>query len=154
MAKTYIRYEQKKGFWISEYTFEIISDFVCKAFEKEGLKNKPEWYTDLYDDFDQIRLGHVQGYCVVLFEDRLAFETEREEKIIEVFEIAKKLIEKEGEMLTVNKLNQMQDIKDWPDTAVEWIGPLYTKDMLEVVEIMIKMMKKEWTESNYEPDFK
>jgi hypothetical protein len=48
----------------------------------------------------------------------------------------------------------MQDIKDWPQTQVEWTGPLYTDDMINVVDIMIKMLKKEWNDGDYVAEFK
>lgn len=153
-STTYIRYEKNKGFWIGEFDFEIISAFIVKAFEQIGLQNKPDWYLGIYEDFDEIMKGHQQRVMFVLFDDYLAFIPERESEIIKVFEVAKKLIQEEGEKLFPEKLNKMQDIKDWPQTQVEWTGPLFTDDMINVVDIMIKMLKKEWDDGDYKVKFK
>ncbi|MFH6956755.1 hypothetical protein ACHRV1_05060 [Flavobacterium aquidurense] len=152
-STTYISYEENKGFWIGEFDFETISAFIVNAFEQIGLKDKPEWYLGIYEDFDEIMKGHLQKVMFVLFDDYLAFIPERESEIIEVFELAKNLIQDEGEKLLPEKLNKMQDIKDWPQTQVEWIGPLYTDNMIHVVDIMIKMLKKEWNDGDYKVEF-
>lgn len=153
-STTYISYEKKKGFQIGEYEFEIISAFIVKAFQQIGLQNKHEWYLGIYEDFEEIIKGHQQRVMFVLFDDYLVFIPEKESEIIEVFELAKKLIQDEGEKLPPEKLNKMQDIKDWPQTQVEWTGPLYTNDMINVVDIMIKMLKKEWNDGDYVAEFK
>ncbi|OHT45002.1 hypothetical protein [Flavobacterium tructae] len=153
-STTYINYEEKKGFWIGEFTFEIICAFIVTAFEQITLQDKPDWYLEIFEDFDEIRKGHLQRRMVLLLEDYLAFLPEKENKIIEVFELAKKLIQNEGEKILPEKLNKMQDIKDWPQTEVEWTGPIYTDDMIHVVDIMILMLKKEWTEQDYTVVFK
>jgi hypothetical protein len=153
-STTYIDYEKNKGFWITEGDFEIISAFVVNAFEKIGLQNKPEWYLEIFEDFDEIMKGHQQRVMHILFDDSLAFIKKRELQIIEVFELARKLIQEEGEKLLPEKLNKMQDIKDRPYTIVEWTGPLYTDDMIHVVDIMIKMLKREWHDGDYKVEFK
>lgn len=153
-STTYIRYEKNKGFWIGEFDFEIISTFIVKAFEQIGLQNKPDWYLSIYEDFDEIMKGHQQRVMFVMFDDYLDFIPERESEIIKVFEVAKKLIQEEGEKLFPEKLNKMQEIKDWPQTQVEWTGPLYTDDMIHVVDIMIKILKKEWNDGDYKVEFK
>lgn len=153
-STTYIRYERNKGFWIGEFDFEIISAFIVNAFEQIGLNNKPDWYLEIFEDFEEIMKGHQQRVMHVLFDDSLAFIPERESEIIEVFELAKNLIQDEGEKILPEKLNKMQDIKDWPQTQVEWTGPLYTDDMIHVVDIMIKMLKKEWNDGDYKVEFK
>ncbi|MFB9079012.1 hypothetical protein ACFFLS_10060 [Flavobacterium procerum] len=153
-STTYIRYEKNKGFWITEGDFEIISAFVVNAFEKIGLKNKPEWYLEIFEDFDEVMKGHQQRVMHILFADSLDFIPERESKIIEVFELTKKLIHEEGEKLSPEKLNKMQKLKDRPHTIVEWTGPLYTDDMIHVVDIMIKMLKREWNDGDYKVEFK
>jgi len=153
-STTYIRYEKNKGFWIREFKFEIISSFIVNAFEQIRLKDKPEWYLEIFEDFEEIMKGHKQRVMHVLFDDSLAFIPEREFEIIEVFELAKKLIQDEGEKLLPEKLNKMQDIKDWPQTQVEWTGPLYTDVMINVVDIMIKMLKKDWNDGDYVAEFK
>ncbi|QGK72785.1 hypothetical protein [Flavobacterium sp. SLB02] len=153
-STTYIRYEKNKGFWIGEFEFEIITAFIVNAFEEIGLKDKPEWYLEIFEDFEEITKGHQQRVMHILFDDSLAFITKRESEIIKVFELAKKLIQQEGEKLLPEKLNKMQDIKDWPQTQVEWTGPLYTDDMIHVVDIMIKMLRKEWNDGNYAAEFR
>jgi hypothetical protein len=153
-STTYISYEKDKGFWIREFKFEIISAFIVNAFEQIGLQNKPEWYLGIYEDFDEIMKGHQQRVMFVMFDDYLDFIPERESEIIKVFEVAKKLIQEEGEKLFPEKLNKMQEIKDWPQTQVEWTGPLYTDDMINVVDIMIKMLRKEWNDGDYKVEFK
>jgi predicted nuclease with RNAse H fold len=153
-STTYIDYEENKGFWIREFKFEIISAFIVDAFKQIGLENRPEWYLEAFEDFDEIAKGHLQRMMVVLFDQHLAFNKERELEIIEVFELAKKLIQIQGEKLLPEKLNKMQEIKDRPHTIVEWTGPLYTDDMIHVVDIMIKMLKREWHDSNYKVEFK
>ena len=90
-STTYINYEEKKGFWIGEFTFEIICAFIVTAFEQITLQDKPDWYLEIFEDFDEIRKGHLQRRMVLLLEDYLAFLPEKENKIIEVFELAKKL---------------------------------------------------------------
>jgi hypothetical protein len=153
-STTYISYEEKKGFRITEIKFEIISAFIVRAFEQIGLTDKPEWYLEIYEDFAEIMKGHQQRVMFILFDDYLAFIPERELKIIEVFELAKKLIQEEGEKLFPEKLNKMQELKDWPQTQVEWISPLYTDDLINVVDIMIKMLRKEWNDGDYVAEFK
>ena len=153
-STTYISYERNKGFRITEGDFEIISAFVVNAFEQIGLQNKPEWYLGIYEDFDEIMKGHQQRVMYVLFDDYLAFVPERELEVIKVFELTKELIKQEGEKLLPEKLNKMQEIKDRPYTQVEWTGSLYTDDMIHVVDMMIKMLKKEWNDGDYKVEFK
>lgn len=153
-STTYISYEKDKGFWIREFKFEIIAAFIVNAFEQIGLEDKPEWYLETFEDFYEITKGHQHGIMFILFDDYLAFNTKRELQIIEVFELAKRLIQEEGEKLLPEKLNKMQDIKDRPHTIVEWTGPLYTDDMIHVVDIMIKMLKREWHDGDYKVQFK
>jgi hypothetical protein len=153
-STTYINYEENKGFWIIEVKFEIVSAFIVNAFEQIGLKEKPEWYLEIFENFEEIMKGHRQRVMYVLFDDYLAFNPKREYEIIEVFELAKKLIQKEGEKIPLEKLNKIQEVKDWPQTRVEWISPLYTDDLIHVVDIMTKMLKKEWNERDYVAKFK
>ena len=141
-------------FWIRESKLEIISAFIVNAFVEKGIQNKPDWYLEIFEDFDEIMKGHQQRVMHILFEDSLDFIKERELQIIEVFELAKKLIQKEGEKLLPERLNKMQDVKDRPHTIVEWTGPLYTDDMIHVVDIMIKMLKREWHDGDYKVEFK
>lgn len=153
-STTYISYEKNKGFRIRESKFEIISTFIVNAFEQIGLKDKPKWYLETFEDFDEIMRGHQQKVMYVLFNYHLAFIPERESEVIEVLGLAKKLIEQEGEKLLPEKLNKMQEIKDWPQTQVEWTAPLYTDDMICVINIMIKMLKREWEDGDYVAEFK
>lgn len=153
-STTYISYEKNKGFRITEVKFEIICAFIVNAFEQTGLKDKPEWYLEIFEDFEEIMKGHRQRVMFVLFDDSLAFILERESEIIEILELAKKLIQEEGEKIPLEKLNKMQEVKDWPQTRVEWISPLYTDDLICVVDIMIKMLKKEWNNGDYVAEFK
>ena len=153
-STTYIRYERKKGFWIRESKLEIISAFIVNAFVEKGMQNKTDWYLEIFEDFDEIMKGHQQRVMHILFEDSLDFKPERENEIIQVFELAKKIIQEQGEKLLPEKLNKMQSVKDWPHTVVEWTGPLYTDDMIHVVDIMIKMLKKEWHDGDYKVEFK
>lgn len=151
---TNIFYEKDKGFWIDESDFEIICAYIVKAFEEKGLKNQEEWYIELYEDFEDIMKGHKQKTMFITFEllDNLQ---EREEKIISVLESYKTLISKEGEKLSAEKMNKMQAVKDWGEyTKVEWVGPLYTADMLQTIDIMIAMLKHEWTDGKFMMKFR
>jgi hypothetical protein len=150
---TYIKYIPEKGFWINEFDLEIVCTYIADAFEQKGLKTKSNWYMEIYEDFLDIKLGRKQRMMFIGFK-LLEFKSEREEEIINILRYAKKNIEKEGEELSAAKLNDMQKVKDRLQTHVEWTGPIKTEDLSNVIDIMIRMIKKEWTDGDYVVRFK
>lgn len=53
----------------------------------------------------------------------MEFEQDREEQIIDVFELAIKMLkDKKIEKLLPEELNQIQSMKDWSGTKGEWVG--------------------------------
>lgn len=141
-------YEKNKGFWIHEADFEIVSHYIALAFKQKELSNKPEWYLNIYEDFQEISKGHYQNYAYLNFKDDLNFKKERELQIIEILELTKDIVLKEGDYLTKEKLNSIdKKNKDWgEDTRVEWIANIYTEDIIGVIDILIKMLKHQWHE--------
>ncbi|WP_299674407.1 hypothetical protein [uncultured Dokdonia sp.] len=154
MKTSYHTYDKGKGFWIKESYFELVSYFIVKSFINEELEDKPMWYLDVYEDFLDITNGYVQGYAYLNFEGDLEFIEEREQEIIVILEKAIDIIVLEGEKVSYNKLNKWEeDKKDWPDTKIEWISDVYAEDLINVVNILMKMLKHECKE-NIDVDWK
>ncbi|GGG23219.1 hypothetical protein GCM10011344_24950 [Dokdonia pacifica] len=154
MKTSYHTYNKEKGFYIKESYFELVSFFIVKSFINEELEDKPIWYLNIYEDFLDITNGHVQGYAYFNFEGDLEFIEEREQEIIVILEKAIDIITLEGDKIPYNKLNKWEeDKKDWPDTKIEWISDVYTEDLINVINILIKMLKHEWKE-NIDVDWK
>lgn len=147
MKTSYHTYSKEKGFYIKESYFELVSYFIVQSFIDEGLENKPIWYLNIYEDFLEITNGHIQGYAYLNFEGDLEFIEEREQEIIDILVKAIDIIALEGEKISYHKLNTWEEgKKDWPDTKIEWIADIYTEDLVNVINILIKMLKHEWEE--------
>lgn len=149
MATTFINYEKDKGFEINEAFMEILSNFICQVFESRGLDIKPQWYIELYEDFDLCTKGTYQNWMAFNFEDYLENDTAKEKELISILEETKSLIAKNGEEVSIITLQKFEEKKDMEENRNKWTIPIKTKDLINLTEILIKMFKYEWKENDY-----
>jgi hypothetical protein len=152
MAQTRIKYKNDKGFWIPEACMEIVSNYICEAFEQRGLDNRPEWYMDLYDDFEVARKGVLIGMLVILFESTIP-DAVGEQEFVSVLNDAKEILSKAGKEISTEKLNEFEDKKPDKYFSRKWSKPMQVKDLVKVLDILTQMMNGVWEETDYEVKF-
>lgn len=150
MSLTQIDYDNKRsGFWIHEGHMEKISHYIARAFEELGLENKEEWYIELYEDFDMAGKAIKRSWLVFSFEDYLGFDPAKEQALIQVLEKTKQNIQAKGEEISKHELNEIEANALQPRVLGDLQKVIKTKDIIHVLDIMIKMFKHEWPESDY-----
>lgn len=153
MAQTFINYGKNKGFEINEAFMEILSNFICQTFENRGFGSKPQWYTDMYEDFDLCSKGVYQNWMSFVFEDYLNNDVSRENELINILEETKTLISSEGEKIGLAELQKLEDRKISEDSKNKWNIPIQTSDLISVLDILIKILRYEWKSDNYKVTF-
>jgi hypothetical protein len=144
---TGINYIDKNVLWIREQFVESLSNYVCQVFESQGLDGKPEWYIEIYEEFDVVRKGLRPGYVGFVWEDDLQNDSSREAEIIAILEEAKTMIAAKGKEISTHELNELEQNREIVEYRQNWPLPVQTKDYIQVLDIFIKMLKHEWMES-------
>lgn len=147
MAKeTRIKY-RNKGFWINEHFVEVISKYLCEAFEYAGLSNFSQNLQDVYDSCDSNRSGVFIGMVNIPLNliandiDKAAF--------INVIEQAKSSILLNGTELSLNVLNQIENDKTDEYFKQQWHSPIKTQSLISTLNIIKQMLNGTWQPLNY-----
>lgn len=140
---TFIDYEEDKGFWIDEAYMELVFYFIWKTFNRINpdvdFKEKMEWY------LESAASSGLYGMLVLGWQDILKTPKE-EEEMIEILETTKKDLEVFGEFISIEELTEAASYEKNPEYRSKWSKPLKTEEVIKVIEALITMLKKEWTE--------
>jgi len=148
MPETFIDYETDKGFGISEAFLEVLSNFICQVFEEKGLANKSEWYLNLYNEFDIARKGLRQGYLGFLLKKFLNDQV-KEQEFVSILKATKSKIQNKGTEIRIQDLNSLEKNKPKDVFKNNWTIPIKTKDLVNVLDILIKMINGEWQSTTH-----
>ncbi len=153
MGDTKIEYKGKKGFWIAEAFIEILSHYICKAFEQKDISAMPEGLKEIYEDCIDNRSGASIGIVNISL-DRYITNDEDALLLVEVLEDTKKIILAEGDEVSVKELNKIEDAKVDESFKIYWNTPVKTSSFVGTLDIMQKMLKGEWESTNHGVWFK
>lgn len=145
-AQAYIEYKEK-GFWIPEAFIEILSEYICEAFEKNGLNSFSENLQKIYDDCDSNRRGGMLNMVDITLDD-INNENDKDALIV-VFEQTKALILSNGEELTIDALDQIESRKVDDEFKRSWRLPIKTQSLAATLDIMQQLLKETWAYSDY-----
>lgn len=138
MADTQISYKGQ-GFWISEIFVEILCQFICQAFESIGFGVFSRDLIDIYDDCNVIRKGMHGGMVVILFDDSLQTSSDLS-AMINVLQQTKPIILNYGDELTVDYLNQFENVKDKNSRRSYWKTPIKTKSLIDTMDLLVQTL--------------
>jgi hypothetical protein len=152
MEDALVRYRQK-GFWIAESFIEILSEYICKEFERKEITEYSKPLQKLYDSIDGNRTGEKIGMVGIPF-DRLISSKEDENDLITIFQNVKTTLQAKGEKIEIEELKEIESRKTDDYFKREWFKPIYISSFVTTLDIMIKMLKGEWQSNNHAVWFK
>lgn len=146
MAKdTKITNKEGKGFWIDISDLQILSHFLIQIFEKHSLKLKNELFDDIYDRLLFNRQSLLEDMTDIYL-DELEIQNDID-TMIKVLEETKVIVAEQGEFISVDFINGLNQYRDKTEQW-NWSKPIYTSSFIKVLDIMILMLKNEWSETD------
>ncbi|WP_241316245.1 hypothetical protein [Chryseobacterium arthrosphaerae] len=140
-----IKNKDGMGFWIDKADIEVLSHFLIQIFDKYNLKSKNEIFDDMYDVLDFNRQGIRYSTTNIYLQ---FLETQDDiNTMIRVLEDAKVLIAEQGEFITVDFINGLNQYRDKTEHW-NWDKPIFTSSFIKVLDIMILMLKGKWQETD------
>ncbi|MFB0497355.1 hypothetical protein ABID99_003592 [Mucilaginibacter sp. OAE612] len=139
MARETILKYNEKGIWIDQDFVQVLSYFICKAFEIKGLDTFPPNLKGIYDDCYYNRNGESAGMVNILFDDSITGLAEKD-ALFEIFQDARSLVSAYGEAISVNILNQFEDLKTYPEFKSLWTIPIKTQSLITTLNIIEQMI--------------
>lgn len=140
--ETIIKYKEK-GFWINQAFLEILSQFVCEAFENIGLSTFSSNLKDIYEDCNSNRKGEKIGMVNILFDDSIVSSIDKA-SINRVLEQSKTLILLNGDEIDIHKLNLIESQKNDDYFKNTWSIPIKTQSLISTVSIIQQMINGTW----------
>jgi hypothetical protein len=146
-SEALIQYKEK-GFWIPEAFIEVLSQYICEAYEQIGLDEFPENLKEIYNECDSNRSGASIGMVNILLDEYIVNESEKN-LLFSVFEQTKILLQLKGTELSIADLNSFEDHKVDDYFKSEWHFPIKTQSLIATLNIMEQMLNETWESSNY-----
>jgi hypothetical protein len=152
------------SYWYGDITYntiipepvnDILSAFIAQAMEEEGLEEKEEWYQDLHYDFDERARGHRPDMSSKDFIDDLENKPNREDELTALLEKVKDKIAGEEEILTTERLEEFEQLKDWGEEyQTNWEGRyLKRDDFLHALDNIIQLINHQWDKEDFKAPF-
>lgn len=145
MATSFITRDGKHGFWIQDHLMQVVCWGILIGFDKN-----PEYKQNFDQEFLETIYSNSQGFFIGFMHLRLedfVYSEERERDFLFILTQAKSFFSSRGDYLSIGELNSFQVHSD---TRREWVKPLETRKVIGVLDVLIKIIKKEfWDEELY-----
>lgn len=143
----YLQYKEK-GFWIPESFIEVLSQFICEAFESIGLNSFSDNLQRLYRSCDYNRNGSSLGMVNIPL-NRSIINADDRDIFLGVLNHTKTILLYKGNELTISYLNEFERSKIDEYFQIEWNFPIKTQSLIATIEIIEQMLNGTWQSSNY-----
>lgn len=148
MAKTFIDYQNNKGFWITESFMQLVWCYVLQEIIKPqyNFTNKQEIVEDIELDINGIH----SGYLVLTWNDYLINSSE-EQTMIQVLQNVRTTLQNKGTFISIEEQKTIAT----EDHTFEYIlgrKPFPTAELIRVIDALIQMLEGTWTSTNYNMD--
>jgi hypothetical protein len=90
MGSTFVGNKDQQGFWIPEAFVEVLSNFLCKAFEEVRIEELTPNLQRMYDRCDGNRSGEYTGIVGLHVKDIVS--EDEINQLLRVIDCAKKII--------------------------------------------------------------
>lgn len=144
---TYLRYNSH-GFWIHQTFVEILSEYICKTFEKIGVDTFSTNLQELYRICDANRNGEFIGMVGISF-DRTITNNDDKSTIINILDHTKGSIASEGPELSIAVLEDFESRKTDDYFKVPWGFPIKTQSLITTIDMIIQLLNGTWYLNNY-----
>jgi hypothetical protein len=145
MAVTFIDYQKDKGFWIVEDAMELAFQYIFKELKIEG-KYSFSKHDDLLYDAKANTSGWRRGYLGLSWDEDLD-GVDDEQEMIRLLENILVELRRKGTYISVEEIQAFpSEAEDWKSF---WDIPFPTQNLIQIFEALVKMLKVEWTSTNY-----
>lgn len=138
MERTYIEYK-KKGFWVGESFIELLSDYICKEFEKKEISEYSEALQKIYEQCNDNSSGYNLGVVNIVF-DRYLKELQDEQDMIALLQQTKTTLQAKGEKINEEELNEIESRKTDDYFKRNWQQPIYVSSFVATLDAMIGLL--------------
>jgi len=142
-----IKYKNK-GFWIPEEFIEVLSQYVCEAFERIGVDTFSPNLKKVYISCDANRGGSAIGMVGIPL-DRYILNSDDKKALISVLQDTKTLVLSKGVELSIPVLNQFEFNKIDIAFANEWHYPIKTQSLASTIDIVGQLLNETWASSSH-----
>jgi len=148
MATTFIKYQNNKGFHITESFMQLAFYYIHQEIILPNYVfiNKQEIIESMEDDIN----GSTKTYFVLMWHNDLINSTE-EQTMIQVLQNVKTTLQNKGAFISVA---EMQAIPT-EDRTFKWLfceNPFHTADLIKIIDALIQMLQGTWESTNYNMD--
>ncbi len=142
MRDTYIHYKDK-GFWIQSLFIEVLSEYICQAFEEIGLDKFNKNLNDLYMTLDGNRSGEYSWGIVGISFNRTIVTDEDKTLLFNVFSKTKYILEAKAPELTTNELDLWEQRKTAHYGEVHtWRHPIKIQSLIKTIEYFEQLIQE------------
>ena len=138
---------KSKDLWIPDQFIEVLSDYVCRAFENAGISNFSPDLQGLYYECDSNRLGESIGMVNINFDRFITSENDKN-KLISLLGQTQTLILQEGNELSILKLNSFESRKPVEEFRGFWQYPIKTQSLTTTIGYLVDLLNGTWQNNN------
>lgn len=149
MATTKIRYNDGKGFWISEAYIQLAFCYIYQEAKKNqyNFSNKQ----DLLGDFEDKINGYRNGYLILGWDEDVITSQAEEQTMLQVLQNVKTTLQSKGSYISVEELQSIPtEDKDFKRLFSR--KPFPTSELIKIIDALIKMLQGTWSSDNYDMD--
>ena len=149
MATTKIRYNDGKGFWISEAYIQLAFCYIYQEAKKNqyNFSNKQ----DLLGDFEDKINGYRNGYLILGWDEDVITSQAEEQTMLQVLQNVKITLQSKGSYISVEELQSIPaEDKDFKRLFSR--KPFPTSELIKIIDALIKMLQGTWDSTNYSMD--
>jgi len=141
-----IKYHDK-GFWILEAFVEVLCDFICTVFEKNGVDNYAPNLQKIYTTCDLNRGGAYYGMVGINLSRYITNDSDKSD-FVALLNQTKTLIFAENEELSIQKLEAFENRKVDDYFKSPWAFPIKTSSLAATVDLIIQLLNGNQLVSN------
>lgn len=146
-SEIYIEFNNH-GFWIPPAFIEILSEYICKAFENKGVNTFSQGLQEIYSDCNANRKGEKIGMVNILFDEYITNDSDKK-ALINLLDNTKTIIQAKGNELSIEALNNIERNKTDDYFKAPWQFPIRTQSLVETINIIQQLLHGTWHLNNY-----
>lgn len=149
MARTFIHYEQGKGFEINEAFFQLAIYYIYTEVKKSQyiFSNKQEFLEDFEDKINGIQ----NGWMVLGWYDDVITSPTEVQIMLQVLQNMKSALQGKGAYISVAELQSIPS-DDFGFKTLYSRNPFPSAELIKIINALIKMLQGTWDSTNYSMD--